>query len=569
MAERDPGDSADAIFDVGSTKIEPFAPESEERAESLRRALRRSKGFSLHVVIADGTARREILRRLQAWSGTGGVPQLYFFDEGQIGANAVERWIAEAWDKEPLEGVVLSDGDALIANESALSALNVARDRLGHLVQGPFVVVLSPRSEAEMATIAPDLFDVRGGTWEFAAAPASERAVERSLRTLFDKPWPEISKSDLQAAAASLRALGQADPGPPPGALANAWIKLGETFFLAGEFGEAVAAAEEAERRARSVGYTVGVGHALSLKAHALAESGHPKDVERSLRDALDRFREAGDIRNQALGLFQLAEILIRTGRFDEAHAELKAALQIFHGISEELLSAMTRGRMADIYQIRGQLDEALRIHREEELPIYVKHGNDLLQAVTWNKIAHIQKRRGLYDEALRIYKDETLPIYEKRNDIRGRAFVWGEIADILRFRGQFEDAIQIYTQKVLPAFEALGHLRNRIGILARIAEIHWLSGRLDEAMRILLEEVLPAHEKLNSIREIVVCQMNLAKLHLARNKPGDREQAAELLRQARASAERLRIPELESIKALQVQAGLGDPEESQSYKKD
>ena len=35
----------------------------------------------------------------------------------------------------------------------------------------------------------------------------------------------------------------------------------------------------------------------------------------------------------------------------------------------------VTMGQIADIYQARGQLDEALRILREEELPVYEKLG--------------------------------------------------------------------------------------------------------------------------------------------------------------------------------------------------
>jgi hypothetical protein len=42
---------------------------------------------------------------------------------------------------------------------------------------------------------------------------------------------------------------------------------------------------------------------------------------------------------------------------------------------------AVTLGKVADILQARGQLDEALRIRREEEIPIYEKLGlrRDLL----------------------------------------------------------------------------------------------------------------------------------------------------------------------------------------------
>ncbi|MDG4549083.1 MAG: hypothetical protein P9G45_01520, partial [Candidatus Contendobacter sp.] len=37
---------------------------------------------------------------------------------------------------------------------------------------------------------------------------------------------------------------------------------------------------------------------------------------------------------------------------------------------------AVTQGKIADVLQARGELDEALRIRREEELPVYERLGD-------------------------------------------------------------------------------------------------------------------------------------------------------------------------------------------------
>ena len=47
-------------------------------------------------------------------------------------------------------------------------------------------------------------------------------------------------------------------------------------------------------------------------------------------------------------------------------------------------------GLIADILQQRGELDEALRIRREEELPVYERLGDVRERAVTMGKIADI-----------------------------------------------------------------------------------------------------------------------------------------------------------------------------------
>ena len=79
-------------------------------------------------------------------------------------------------------------------------------------------------------------------------------------------------------------------------------------------------------------------------------------------------------------------------------------------------------GKIADILQSRGDLDEALRIRREEELPVYERLGDVRSRAVTMGKIADILQSRGDLDEALRIRREEELPVYERLGDVRGRS---------------------------------------------------------------------------------------------------------------------------------------------------
>ena len=75
---------------------------------------------------------------------------------------------------------------------------------------------------------------------------------------------------------------------------------------------------------------------------------------------------------------------------------------------------AVTLGQIADVLQARGQLDEALRIRQEEELPTYERLGDVRSRAVTLGKIADVLQARGQLDEALRIRQEEELPTYER-----------------------------------------------------------------------------------------------------------------------------------------------------------
>jgi phosphopentomutase len=53
-------------------------------------------------------------------------------------------------------------------------------------------------------------------------------------------------------------------------------------------------------------------------------------------------------------------------------------------------------------------LDEALRIRQEEELPVYERLGDVRARAVTLGKIADVYQARGQLDEALRIRREEN-----------------------------------------------------------------------------------------------------------------------------------------------------------------
>ena len=90
---------------------------------------------------------------------------------------------------------------------------------------------------------------------------------------------------------------------------------------------------------------------------------------------------------------------------------------------------------MAMIFFRMGNLDEALRIRREEELPVYEKLGDVRSVAVTNGKIADVLQARGELEEALRIYRDITLPAIRKLR-------IPNEIAYVERRIQSLEDAI-------------------------------------------------------------------------------------------------------------------------------
>ncbi|MEZ5356266.1 MAG: tetratricopeptide repeat protein [Bryobacteraceae bacterium] len=209
----------------------------------------------------------------------------------------------------------------------------------------------------------------------------------------------------------------------------------------------------------------------------------------------------------------------------------------------------------------RGDLDEALRIRLEDELPVYEKLGDVRERAVTLGKIADIRMARGDLDEALRIRLEDELPVYEKLGDVRERAVTLGKIADIRMARGDLDEALRILTNELLPAFEKLGdavagsdagpdrrhpdgargpgrgaahppgrgtpgHEAGRRAVAGGDAgpdrrHPDGARGDLDEALRIRLDEELPVYEKLGDVWERAVTLGKIADIRMARGDLG------------------------------------------------
>jgi tetratricopeptide (TPR) repeat protein len=144
--------------------------------------------------------------------------------------------------------------------------------------------------------------------------------------------------------------------------------------------------------------------------------------------------------------------------------AEEKMELDTFWG--REKCAVVARGVKADILQARGQLDEALRIRTEDQLPVYERLGDVRSIAITKGNIADILQDRGQLDEALRIRQQEELPVYERLGEVRSIAITKGKIATLLwekdaqTYREQVRellcDAQQLFRKMQLPEADAV-----------------------------------------------------------------------------------------------------------------
>ncbi|MCY1018173.1 metallophosphoesterase [Pyxidicoccus sp. MSG2] len=294
----------------------------------------------------------------------------------------------------------------------------------------------------------------------------------------------------------------------------------------------------------------------LGRVADILQDRGQLDEALRIHREEqLPVFERLGDVRSRAVTMGQVADILQARGQLDEAlRIRREEQLPVFERLGDVRERAVTLGRVADILQARGQLDEALRIRREEQLPVFERLGDVRSRAVTLGQVADILQDRGQLDEALRIRREEEIPVYERLGDVRARAVTLGQVADILQARGQLDEALRIRREEQLPVFERLGDVRARAVTQGKVADILQARGQLDGALRIRREEQLPVYERLGLRHDLIIGRANLAITYLARNQPGDKQLAVELLRAALREARAMRLPEADQFIAVMKQ---------------
>ncbi len=299
---------------------------------------------------------------------------------------------------------------------------------------------------------------------------ATERAAVAGLaaRPLFDAwggvqgHWPRPRAADLQLTVVGLLA-DDAEVVATCAADAVASLSDGPAAGAADLGGRAIALLD---RHAAQVPPAL-----LARTVEAAVTAGEGRRADELLERAVTTL-EAGQGAGEAIDPRQAALVAghhgrrLRTrGELDRAQRELQRAVALFEQAGSELEAAVARADIADVMFARGELDEALRIRRDEQLPVFERLGDVRARAVTWGQIADVMFARGELDEALRIHH-EQLAVFERLGDAQERAVTWGRIADITAMQGDLDTAHRLHSQRL--------ETSRRLGDMDGIATALW-----------------------------------------------------------------------------------------------
>jgi len=215
----------------------------------------------------------------------------------------------------------------------------------------------------------------------------------------------------------------------------------------------------------------------------------------------------------QSNALWTLAAVACKAGQPDRAFtaAQTKRDIDFSRGADRE--AALALGLIADIRFAEGKFQEAWRISAEEQLPIYIRLGDTREQIVTKSRMADVLEKRGELDQAFNMR--EYLPLSRLQDD-RLKAIMLTRLAELQRERGELDDVAEIYSWHVLPIFEGLGDERAVAITKARIGELQGHSDEYD----ILFQENkrLELFESIGDAREIALTWAKIGNEQARRN---------------------------------------------------
>ncbi|MEV0193552.1 CHAT domain-containing protein [Kitasatospora purpeofusca] len=390
---------------------------------------------------------------------------------------------------------------------------------------------LTPDERTALAALAVEPLHTRwGGT-----APSPDRDVDLDLqlaRLALDADDPAVTADCAAPAVSALRrgpASAAADLGhhaialldrhhhPVPLALLRA---AADATVTTGDGDGADALLQRAVQQARTGDrQTDPAEHAAVLYDHAdrLITRGETAQAETLLHQVQHLFTDLGDTRAAAVAWGRIADILQRRGEVEEVlRIRREVELPEYERIGDTRAAAITWGKIADILQRRGEVEEVLRIRREVELPAFERIGDTRAAAITWGKIADILEQRGEVEEVLRIRREVQLPEYERIGDTRAAAITWGKIADILQRRGEVEEVLRIRREVELPEYERIGDTRSAAITWGQIADVLQRRGEVEEVLRIRREVELLEFERIGDTRAAAITWGKIADiLHL------------------------------------------------------
>ncbi|HEX6684382.1 MAG TPA: tetratricopeptide repeat protein [Candidatus Limnocylindrales bacterium] len=229
---------------------------------------------------------------------------------------------------------------------------------------------------------------------------------------------------------------------------------------------------------------------------------GHWPDWAATQCTALAAAERLGDGIGQARARRDLARAYAQMGRYDDAHAHLQRALDLFGAGGDLTGQAHILLGVGWIYDRQGRYGEALSSARRA-LELFRAAGNPSGQANALNNVGSHHVRLGNHREAL-ITCRQALAIHHETGDLRGQADAWHSLGNAYHHLGESTRAAGCYRES-LDLFCDLGDRYQEAVVLTHLGDTLRAAADHDAARRawhdamVILEEL--GHEDAFEVR--------------------------------------------------------------------
>lgn len=311
---------------------------------------------------------------------------------------------------------------------------------------------------------------------------------------------------------------------------AAAWLERAANLLNArGEQAEAAQAFMEAGHARLSLGQHA-QAEARFQRGAALAERGgddrcwaaNQEGLARSLMDRgetdqalvllreqiLPTYERLGDKRGRARTQGWIGAILSGYGLYAEAMQLLDGQmLPLAKECGDRRLQAEAQVSIAGILQGQGRMDDARRL-LDEALRAFVEVGDLTGQANALRSLALNLFHRGEFGNALRVLREQVLPLSERTGNAGMRLLTLGSIADSLAGAGELDESLRLEEEEILPALE---RTPSRGAVAMR-----WLGAAITHFQRGLPGDRQRAEELLAQVRADPIARRNPAIVAMA-----------------------------------------------------
>jgi tetratricopeptide (TPR) repeat protein/DNA-binding XRE family transcriptional regulator len=181
---------------------------------------------------------------------------------------------------------------------------------------------------------------------------------------------------------------------------------------------------------------------------------GHWRDYIATQRAALIAAQRLGDPAAEAFSHRHLARAHGFLGRFDEAHDELRRALDLYARCDDRVGQGHTHLNLAWVLEQQGRPADGLE-HARLALDLYVAAGNRRGQAMALNATGWSKTRLGAHQEALAAC-EQCLAVLQELGDDAGEAGAWDSLGFVHHHLGHHGEAAACY-RRAIALYAGLG----------------------------------------------------------------------------------------------------------------